>query len=467
MIGRPRILIAEDEERLRRLLGMLLSDTDYEVKFAADGEEAIRLFASEGFDLVVTDMRMPGADGMQVLEAVKTHRPDVPVVVMTAFGSIESAVEAMRAGAVDYVTKPFEAERFKLSLERALGVGRLLSENWQLRREVRERHNLEHIVAESPAMQRVLQAARQVAASNATVLLTGPSGCGKEVITRFIHELSPRARGPFVAVNCAAIPENLLESDLFGHERGAFTGATERKVGKFELASGGTLFLDEIAEMPLALQAKVLRAIETQVIERVGSTRSIKTDIRFIAATNARLAEAVAAGRFRGDLFFRLNVFPIEIPSLSERRADIMPLTQLFLEKACAQMGKRVPSIPPETRRLIEHYAWPGNVRELQNAVERATILLTGERLLPELLGIAGTGLGAVSGGSMFTIPASGFSLEEHERSLLVQALQRTGYNKSRAARLLGVSRATLRYRLEKFGLLDAPAAGEPQRSNP
>jgi DNA-binding NtrC family response regulator len=460
MTGRPRILIAEDEERLRRLLGMLLTSTEYEVRFASDGEEAIRLFSAEGFDLVVTDMRMPGADGMQVLEAVKARAPEVPVVVMTAFGSIESAVEAMRAGAVDYVTKPFEAERFKLSLERALGVGRLLSENRQLRQEVRARYNLEHIIADSSAMQRVLHSARQVAASHATVLITGPSGSGKEVITRLIHEISPRSRGPFVAVNCAAIPENLLESELFGHERGAFTGATERKTGKFELASGGTLFLDEIAEMPLTLQAKVLRALETQVIERVGGHRPIKADIRFIAATNARLAEAVAAGRFREDLFFRLNVFPIEIPPLAERRADILPLTQLFLEKACAQMGKRVPSIPRETRRLLEEHSWPGNVRELQNAVERAVIRLSGEELLPELLGLSAAHLPFGKGSEEFMIPATGFSLEEHERSLLLQALRRTGYNKTQAARLLGISRATLRYRLEKFGMDDARVRG-------
>ncbi|MBX7246323.1 MAG: sigma-54 dependent transcriptional regulator [Candidatus Sumerlaeaceae bacterium] len=457
----PQILIAEDEDRLRRLMEMLLAGKGYGLTLARDGAEAWRHFQAGPFDLVITDIRMPEMDGMELLRRIKERSAETPVMVITAFGSIESAVEAMQAGAIDYATKPFESDRFLLAIERALSIRKILSENQTLRREVREKYNLDGIVAESPGMRHVLETVRQVAAATTTVLVTGESGTGKELVTRAVHDLSPRRSGPFVAINCAAIPEQLLESELFGHEKGSFTGATERKAGRFEIASGGTLFLDEIGEMSPAIQAKVLRAIETQEIERVGGNKTIKTDIRFIAATNRDLSRAVAEGSFRNDLFFRINVFPIHIPPLRQRREDIVPLAMVFVKKFCAQMGKHLPTLSPKAAEALLAHPWCGNVRELQNQIERAAIMLTGDILTEAHLGITTpnqsqtfpTQNPELRTQNAFVIPDTGFSLEDHERSLLLQALERSRGNKTRAARLLGVSRATLRYRLEKFGL--------------
>ncbi|MGI8905098.1 MAG: sigma-54-dependent transcriptional regulator [Candidatus Sumerlaeaceae bacterium] len=464
MSHEPRLLVAEDEERLRRLLEMLLSNQGYQLTMASDGTQAWAAFQSGHFDLVITDLRMPNMDGMELLKRVKAASPQTPIVVITAFGTIESAVDAMRAGALDYITKPFEEAKLKFAIDRALSIGRILGENQNLRREIRDRLNLDHMVAESAAMKRLLDVTHQVAGSNATVLVHGESGTGKELITRAIHDASPRSHSPFVAINCAAIPDNLLESELFGHEKGSFTGATERKVGKFEMADGGSLFLDEIGEMNIAVQAKVLRAIEQQEFQRVGGTKTIRTDIRFICATNKDLRRAVSEGKFREDLFFRVNVFPIEIPPLRQRRDDILPLARFFLAKFCREMGKRVPEIEPATQQALLSNSWQGNVRELQNSIERATILLKGSVLTARELGLVAvsgwTGSAtatpaALTFSSDFVIPDSGFRLEDHERGLLLQALERSGGNKSRAAKMLGLSRATLRYRLEKFGIAD------------
>jgi DNA-binding NtrC family response regulator len=460
MSAEPHILIAEDEDRLRRLLGILLNDKGYRLTLARDGAEAWRMFQDGSFDLVVTDIRMPATDGMQLLRAVKERSPETPVVVITAFGSIESAVEAMREGAVDYVTKPFEEQAMKLAIERALRVRSLLSENLSLRREVSDKYNLASIISESPQMRMVLEMARQVAKSNSTVLVMGESGTGKELVTRLIHEWSQRSHGPFVAINCAAIPETLLESELFGHEKGSFTGATGRRAGKFESASGGTLFLDEIGEMSLPTQAKVLRALETQEFERVGGTQTVRTNVRFIAATNRDLRDLVAAGSFRGDLFFRVNVFPVYLPPLRDRRHDIVPLARFFLSKFGREMGRKGVQLTRGAEEVLLSHPWPGNVRELQNTMERATIMLDGTELTETHLALAlnpnTMGFGGRQQGGDFVIPPAGFRLEEHERALLVQALERTAHNKSRAAKLLGISRARLRYRLEKFGIRDA-----------
>lgn len=460
----PHLLIAEDEDRLRRLLEMLLGNKGYRLTLAADGAEAWEHFQNGHFDLVVTDLRMPRMDGMELLRRIKASSSKTPIIVITAFGTIESAVEAMREGALDYVTKPFEETKLSVAIDRALNIGRILDENENLRREIRSRLNLEHMVAESSEMRHVLEIVAQVAGSNATVLVHGESGTGKELITRAIHDLSPRSHGPFVAINCAAIPDNLLESELFGHEKGSFTGATERKTGKFEQAHGGSLFLDEIGEMNISIQAKVLRAIEQQEFQRVGGNKTLKVDVRFIAATNKDLRKAVREGTFREDLFFRINVFPLELPPLRRRPADIIPLAEFFLAKFCREMGKRIPEITREARDAMLSNPWQGNVRELQNTMERAAILLRGDSLSLRELSPGGT-MGhdlsnRVAGSATFEIPASGFNLEEHERMLLVQALDRCGGNKSRAAKLLGISRATLRYRLEKFGILDEEPVG-------
>lgn len=499
-----KILIAEDEERMRRLLGMLLSNKGHELVLCADGEEALQKFEEDSPELVITDLRLPKKSGLEVIEGIQARAPEIPVIVITAYGSIDSAVEAMQKGASDYITKPFEETRIHLAVEKGLERGQLLAENKVLRTELRSRYAFDAIIAESHEMLDVLTLARQVAVSNSTVMVYGESGTGKELVTRAIHESSQRARGPFIAINCAAIPENLLESELFGHERGAFTGATDAKRGRFELASGGTLFLDEIGELALPLQSKVLRALEQQEFERVGGLKTIKTDIRFLAATNRNLAEMVHKGTFREDLFYRLNVFPIVIPPLRDRPADVIPLTEHFLKRFCREMGKKVPRISPAAEEALLTHSWDGNVRELQNTVERSVILLEGNVLGPEILKIdtlarlrslgAGKAVGPLGpslgpGGAVsappapaqgeaeksepsgteqpaprslsvwhpFRIPEVGFSLEEHEKELLSQSLIRTKNNKSAAAKLLGLSRATLRYRLEKFAISDKP----------
>ena len=449
----PRLIIAEDEERLRRLMGMLLANAGYHLTLVADGEEARQCLLSDPCDLLITDLKMPRLGGMDLVRLVHETRPELPVIVLTAFGSVESAVEAMQAGAIDYITKPFEEEKLKLAIERGLRIRKILAENRVLRREVASIWSLDKILTNSPPMLAAISMARRVAASNANVIIYGESGTGKELVTRGIHNEGPRAAGPFVAINCAAIPDNLLESELFGHERGSFTGATDPKPGKFELAEGGTLFLDEVGEMAPAVQAKVLRAIETREIQRVGGTKVMHVDVRFIAATNKDLAAMVTQGRFRQDLYFRLSVLPIFLPPLRERPEDIMPLVRYFLDSFCLQTGKRRPSIPDATRERLIADPWEGNVRELQNTIERAVILLRGEELTPDLIRKSFGSSRPAPAAEGFQIPEGGFSLEEHEKSLLRQALERTHYRKSAAARLLGLTRATLRYRMEKFGL--------------
>ncbi|PKO17487.1 hypothetical protein CVU37_08315 [candidate division BRC1 bacterium HGW-BRC1-1] len=462
MSVKARILIAEDEERLRRLLGILLSGRGYDLTMAADGAEAWRLFQDNRFDLVLTDVRMPELDGMQLLSRIKEHAPETPVVVITAFGSIESAVEAMRGGAVDYLPKPFEEARLHLAIERGLEMHALLKENISLRREVRTTYNLEHIVAESAQMREVLAMVGRVAPTNATVMVLGESGTGKELVTRAIHEQSKRARGPFIAINCAAMADSLLESELFGHERGSFTGATNNRQGKFEAAEGGTLFLDEVAEMSLEMQSKVLRAIEMHEIERVGGRRVIPVDVRFIAATNKDLHAAVLRGAFREDLYFRINVFPVLIPPLRERIEDILPLARFFLSKFAQEMGRRTPHLTASTEKILLQHFWSGNVRELRNIMERMSIMAAGDEVGSDILSCAlaqpgSTGFGGRMGennrAENSPLSVSGFSLDEHERRLLMEALSRSGHNKSKAAKMLGISRAKLRYRLDKIGL--------------
>lgn len=453
-----RIIIAEDEERLRRLFAMLLSNAGYKMTLAEDGEMAWELIQKDRPDLLITDLRMPKLDGMGLLQKVKTAIPDLPVIVITAYGEIESAVEAMKAGAADYLTKPVNEEHLKLALERALQWRKVVSENVRLRNEKKVQYDFPNIIAESQAMKELLDMAAKVAQSDSTVLIIGESGTGKELISRAIHLNSPRSRGPFEAVNCAAIPDNLLESELFGFERGAFTGAVESKPGVFELASSGTLFLDEIGDMAFPLQAKVLRALEERTFKRLGGSKLLQTDTRFVAATNRNITDMVRAGEFREDLFYRLSVFPLEILPLRERPEDIMPLARHFLQKFCRQMGKPVPEIPADTEKMLLSHHWPGNVRELQNAIERSVILLSGPKLTTAIVGRRFTSIESISGGTReeFRLPNSGFNLEEHVRALIDQALSRTSGNKSAAAKMLGISRATLRYRIEKYEL-DVP----------
>jgi two-component system NtrC family response regulator len=457
---RVKILVIDDDESLRRVLEYNLAQEGYAVLTAGSGEQGLELLKKEGADLVVTDVRMPGMDGLQVLEGVHKLDPNIQVIILTAFGTIETAVEAMKAGAFHYISKPFNRDELKLTIKKALQLKELERENVALRQELTERAGLETVIADSPQMAQVLELVVRVAPTETTVLILGESGTGKELIARAIHGSSPRARGPFIAVNCAAIPENLLESELFGHVKGAFTGAIRDRVGKFEAAEGGTIFLDEIGEMRPELQVKILRVLEERTLERVGDNRLIRVDVRVLAATNKDLTKAIQAGEFREDLYYRLNVVPLQIPPLRERREDIRPLAQHFLKRLGA--SPRL-SIAPDAFRALETYEWPGNVRELENALERAMIFQRGDLItladLPETVRAPKTREAAAVS---MSLPESGLSLEKVEKELILRALQKHDWNQSRAARYLGITRHTLLYRIEKHNIVRPGARGGP-----
>jgi len=455
---RVKILVIDDDESFQRILEYNLAQEGYAVLAAGSGEQGLELLRKEGADLVVTDVRMPGMNGLQVLEGVRKIDPNIQVIIITAFGTIEMAVEAMKAGAFHYISKPFNRDELKLTIKKALQLKQLERENLALRQELKERIGLDAIIAESPQMQQILEMLARVAPTETTVLILGESGTGKELIARAIHANSPRADGPFVAVNCAAIPENLLESELFGHVRGAFTGAIRDRVGKFEAAEGGTILLDEIGEMRPDLQVKILRCLEERIVERVGGNKPIRVDVRVLAATNKDLTKAMEAGEFREDLYYRLNVVPLQIPPLRERRQDIRPLAQHFLKRLGA--SPRL-TIAPDAFRALESYDWPGNVRELENALERAMIFHRADVItsadLPETIRIPRTREAAAL---PVSLPESGLSLEEVEKELILRALQKHEWNQSRAARYLGITRHTLLYRMEKHNIARPGARG-------
>ncbi len=448
---RVKILVIDDDESLRRVLEYNLAQEGYAVLTAGSGEQGLELLRKEGADLVVTDVRMPGMDGLQVLEGVRKVDPNIQVIILTAFGTIEMAVEAMRAGAFHYISKPFNRDELRLTIRKALQLKALERENVALRQELKERTGLDAIIADSPPMRAILEMVQRVAPTETTVLILGESGTGKELIARAIHANSPRAAGPFVPVNCAAIPENLLESELFGHVKGAFTGAIRDRVGKFEAAEGGTIFLDEIGEMRPELQVKILRCLEERVVERVGDNKPIRVDVRVLAATNKDLSKALQTGEFREDLYYRLNVVPLAIPPLRERREDIRPLAQHFLKRLGAPPRL---TITPEAFRALESYDWPGNVRELENALERAMIFHRGDVItladLPETIRAPKVKEAAAL---PVSLPEAGLSLEEVEKELILRALQKHDWNQSRAARYLGITRHTLLYRMEKHNI--------------
>jgi two-component system NtrC family response regulator len=449
-VKKPLILLIDDDDSLRRVIEYSLTEAGYAVTAAASGEEGLRLFGRNGFDAVITDITMPGMSGMEVLASVRQRDGRVPVVVITAYGTIESAVEAMKQGAFDYITKPVSRDELKMTLEKALTLRRLEQENVALRAEVRGRYSFERIVGKSEAVRAVLDMAGRVAASDATVLITGESGTGKELLARGIHHASLRANGPFVAVNCAAIPESLIESELFGHVKGAFTGAVKDREGKFELASGGTIFLDEIAELRTDLQAKILRALQEREVDRVGGSRPLPVDVRVIAATNKDIERAMKEGIIREDLYYRLSVVTLHMPPLRERRDDIPLLAGHFLDKVAP--GRSVP-IDREAMAVMTVYGWPGNVRELENVIERAVLLRQGNSItpaeLPEKLTKRKGGVEDI----ILNLPDEGVSLEDLEKSLIVKALEKHRGNQTRAAEFLGITRPTLIYRMEKYGL--------------
>ncbi|HSC26421.1 MAG TPA: sigma-54 dependent transcriptional regulator [Vicinamibacterales bacterium] len=447
------ILAIDDDDSLRRVIEYNLTEEGYCVITAADGSSGLEAFQRQAVDVVLTDIRMPGLEGIELLTRLKAMQPDLPVIVLTAFGTIDSAVEAMRLGAFDYLTKPFSREQLRASVRKALEVSELRSENRQLRQVVTERFSFASMIAGSRAMRGVTEMASRVAQTDTTVLLAGESGTGKELLAKAIHFNSARSRHAFVTVNCAAIPEQLLESELFGHRRGAFTGAVADKRGKFEVAHGGTVFLDEIGELPPLLQVKLLRVLQEREIDKVGETRPLKVDLRVIAATNRDLEKMIADGSFREDLYYRLAVVSIRMPPLRERADDIPLLVDAFLEKHSQRLGRARPAIRKEVYSAFNLYSWPGNIRELENVVERALVLdkdaVIGLDDLPDRLRTREQRIGNVR----IELPDEGISLEKVERELLVAALDKHDWNQTRAAAYLDITRSTLLYRMQKYGL--------------
>ncbi len=446
------ILIIDDELKMGKALRHVLSREGYSVDITDDPSNGVEMFLANAYDLVLCDLKMPGMSGLDVLERLRHENRDISVIMMTAYASAETAVEAMKKGAYDYLIKPFSMDELKILVQRCVAAKDLQAENALLREQLGERFSMENIVAASKQMQMVLNRARKVAASDATALITGESGTGKELLASVIHQQSHRRERPMVTVNCGALPENLLESELFGHKRGAFTGADENRKGRFLVADKGTLFLDEIGEISQAMQVNLLRALQSGEIQRVGDSETIKVDVRVVAATNRNLEDMVADGSFRMDLYYRLNVVPIFVPPLSERRTDIPPLVEHFLKRLDTSGNKYFSN---EALELMHLYDWPGNVRELENAVEHAVVLSDGEQMDVESLPMA---LRSFVGRDMQEDDVIGLeklTLEEAEKRMIKMAMERTEGNITRAARQLGITRRALGYRLHKFGLYD------------
>ena len=453
-----KILIVDDEQSMRDVLSIMLKRAGYGVTVAADGEEAIAQLGKDIFDLVITDLKMPKVGGLDVLKAVKDSSPDTVVLVITAFASTETAVEAMKRGAYDYLTKPFQVDEVQLIIRNALEKRRLSTENMLLKRELASQSSFAQIVGQSDAMQKVFDMVRKVADSKSNVLICGESGTGKELVARAIHYNSARSRLPFVAVNCGALPEPLLESELFGHMRGSFTGAVSNKAGLFEVANGGTIFLDEIGETTPTMQVKLLRVIQEREFRRVGGTRDLKVDVRIVAATNKDLEKAVADGSFREDLYYRLDVIPINLPPLRMRAGDIPLLAKHFLERFAKVSGKPVPELTPGAMHLLLAHEWRGNVREMENLIERAVAFASGPQIAEEdIHSWLHRPAAQPQGGYPTDLPTDGLDLEELinriEKELLLKALERAKWVKKKAARLLKLNTRSFRYRLEKYAI--------------
>jgi len=450
-----RILIAEDHDSLRRGLAQALAEASHEVEEAPNGNAAIEKLHEGSFDVVVTDLKMGGSSGLDVLKTAKALHPTTAIILMTAFGSVSTAVEAMKSGAFDYVQKPFEVEEMEIKIDKALEMRRMQHQIDYLRHAQGDIYDFDRLIGSSGALEKVLSVVRKVAKSNTTVLVRGETGTGKELIAGAVHHNSHRASRNFIKVNCAALQENLLESELFGHEKGAFTGADKQRIGRFEQADGGTLFLDEIGDMSANTQAKILRVLQEHEFERLGGTRTIKVDVRLIAATNRDLTTMVESGAFREDLYYRLNVVTIEMPPLRERKEDVAALAGFFIRRFSGELKKRIEGLDPDALKLLMRYHWPGNIRELENAIERAMLLADGLHIAAEDLLLGDTGvLGSPrETASIIKIPPTGIPLEDIERLALIEALKMSNWVQKDAAELLAISPRVMNYKIKVLGI--------------
>jgi len=451
---KKKVLIVDDESGMRHMLSVLLEREGYSIDTAQNGKEGLDKIRANDYALVLCDIRMPEMDGLTFLESTKSLNKQLPIIMMSAFGNVDTAIEAMKKGAYDYVSKPFKADEILIRLQRLTQQETLMFENQSLRRVLHQETSFSNIIARSPRMLDIFDTIRKIADYKTTVLITGESGSGKELIARAIHFNSPRSTKPFIAINCSAIPETLLESELFGYVKGSFTGANKDKKGLFEEASGGTLFLDEVGDLPLSLQVKLLRAIQEEEIRRVGDTKTIKIDVRLITATLKNLGDEIKKGTFREDLYYRLNVLPIHLPPLRERKEDIPLLAETFLSRFSKEMDKSVKKLSPETMQALTDYSWPGNVRELENTIERAMVLETEDELRPESLPDS---IRNVEVNPAIRAAASELSIKKMmvimEQELIKKALEKTGGNRTWAAKLLEISHRALLYKIKRYGL--------------
>ena len=465
--GNHRVLVVDDDSRNRDLLVKILKKDGYDAWAADDGETAIQLMGEESFEIILTDLVMPGVDGLELLEHVRAHSPRTLVIVVTGFGTVKTAVAAMRSGAYDYITKPFSIDEIRLVVSKALEHFRLSNENFYLKRQLKTKYKFDNIIGDSEAIQKVIRMIEMVAESDSTVLLQGESGTGKEVVARAIHYNSPRADNPLVTVNCGALPENLMESELFGYERGAFTGAMSAKPGRFELAEGGTIFLDEVGEMPPVLQVKLLRVLQEHTFERLGGTKTHKLNVRVVAATQQDLEKAVEEGRFREDIFYRLSVIPIPLPPLRGRTEDVPLLVEHFLEIFKKSRRKQIKRLDKGVMECLTRYRWPGNVRELENLIDRMVVLDRDGVIAMDDLPEKFRDKGLLPSVSLSAVNANspGFSFEtavtEFEKRLILNALEKTGWVKNKAAKLLNMKRTTLVEKIKKIQLeRPSPSSG-------
>ena len=456
---KSKLLVVDDEESIREFLEIMLKKEGYQVTLAEDGQQAIDLLKGKSFDMIISDMQMPRVTGIELLKHVKDNHPEIVFMMITAFGTTESAVDAMKMGAYDYITKPFKIDEVRINISNALRSQNLEVENRVLKKEMEKEYSFQNLVGNSEAMHRIYDLVKRVSMAPTNILVTGESGTGKEMVAKAIHYNGPLKAKPFVTINCGAIPEALMESEMFGHKKGSFTGAIADKAGLFEVASGGTLFLDEVGELPLSIQVKLLRAIQERVIRRVGGIEDIKVEVRIIAATNKDLDEGVRLNTFRQDLYYRLNVINIKTPSLRERREDIPTLAHHFLKKYCDKLGKTVHGISHEAMEILKKYDYPGNVRELENLLERTVALEAGAEVLPESLPpYVNTPSGRKMASSHeIEVTEEGLDLDkvmgQIEKELLVKAIHTAGGIKKKGAKLLGITFRSMRYRVEKYGL--------------